>query len=100
MAHAISDHSEKGQKIYNRFFEEYKRYPTAEELQPIKYKFENEADTLAVLMLYGAKKPILLDTALVKVTSPYGNGQASKTHPSVETRVRHIQSLKNKLGVY
>ena len=51
-------------------------------------------------MLYGAKKPILLDTALVKVTSPYDNGQASKTHPSVETRVRHIQSLKNKLGVY
>lgn len=100
VAHAISDHSEKGQKVYNRFFEEYKRYPTAEELQPIKYKFENEADTLAVLMLYGAKKPILLDTALVKVTSPYGNGQASKTHPSVETRVRHIQSLKNKLGVY
>ncbi len=56
VAHAISDHSEKGQKIYNHFFEEYKRYPTAEELQPIKYKFENEADTLTVLILYGRKE--------------------------------------------
>ena len=100
VAHAISDHSEKGQKVYNHFFEEYKRYPTAEELQPIKYKFENEADALAVLMLYGAKKPILLDSALIKVTSAYDNTKASKTHPSVEARVKHIQSLKNKLGVY
>lgn len=99
VAHAISDHSEKGQKIYNHFLEEYKRYPTAQELRPLKYQFENEADTLAVLMLYGAKKPILLESALIKITTPYNNGKASNSHPSVENRIKHIQSIKHKLGV-
>ena len=97
VAHAVSNHSQQGQEFFNHFVSEYKRPPYPAEVQNFRYKLENEADAKAVLLLFAARKPILLDTALVKVTKPYNNTGASSTHPSIESRVRHIQNMRWKL---
>lgn len=97
VAHAVSNHSQQGQEFFNNFVSEQKRPPYPAEVQNFRYKLENEADAKAVLLLFAARKPILLDTALVKVTKPYNNTGASSTHPSIESRVKHIQNMRWKL---
>lgn len=100
VAHAISNHSQQGQEFFNRFTYEHQRPPVPAEVQNFRYRLENEADAKAVLLLYAARKPILLDSALVKITTPYNNTGASNTHPSIESRVNHIQNMRWKLEGY
>ena len=97
VAHAVSNHSQQGQEFFNRFITEHRRPPYPAEVQSFRYKLETEADAKAVFLLFAAGKPILLDSALVKITKPYNNTGASNTHPSIESRVNYIQNMRWKL---
>ena len=99
VAHAVLRHSEKAQSFYNEFVMINKRPPTSKDITEFRHNGENQADAMAVLMLYVGRYPITLDSALAKIVLKYNNGDNCNSHPSAAYRIQHINNIKQKLGV-
>lgn len=99
VGHAVLRHSDKAQSFYNEFTRTNKRPPTSKDISEFRHNGENQADAMAVLMLYAGRYPVTLDSALEKIVQKYNNGDVSDSHPSSVYRIQHIKNIKQKLGV-
>lgn len=96
LAHAVLNHSEQGEVYTDRIRQRLGRESTYNEMQKLRHRMENEADSYASLILYLNNKPNKLDSALEKISSFYNKNRDEDflTHPSTNKRLRNIRHYK------